>query len=964
MKLFLKLLFIESLVGMLPTSCAVDKITEEVVSHPDYIGFSSTTTRASGVDLSTMQNDVSGFRVYATGGSYPLDWYSDVDHNRIDGTNNYRYSFNQWVFDNPVKWSSAASNYPMSFYAYYPLLPAGLSVTGNFVSGVELTGDYTVQGVGSQVDLLAAKATAASKPASGKLTLTFNHILSKINFGIIAGTGTAPVIQSLQVVNVGDKRTYDFAGANWVSTPQAVTGNASYYYFGAPGGAVIATFTPPVRDESTANPISTGIHNKHLMLMPQTSASWKPQSGTAPVATSGGYISMTYRMSTGNGTNGIGNPREVGFADAKQHPDYATSGGGITGPLYVKAGFPLPATAGNFTWEKGRSYLYNIVLGAHGSCNGYILDENYYDEKGERTNLKLVEVGNENKKIGDKLQDGVIHVILDVDNWDNQVGGDITPGTITVTPSYVLLKSGAQAPAPQNLHVNCTKHDGTHNPFAQWTLRVPDTQPWLRISLSPTDNFANAKTTLSDTGSKTIYIYASANAADTVRGVNFFLNEEKAGVIYQSFKYTTLPNINPEPATGFCPYVGAFWRANQTGERVIKIDAGSNGYWKATVVWLDPRWDDGYGIVLSAKASADPKIYTANPNDAENYDVDNDSITVRGEVTASNKYITLRIGLKSKYTPTTNFPARYALVLISYGNYSKNQLLYLRQGEEADFLMKNGDSFASGSDITARTAAKRFSPYNLTAAKLDAEVDRQDAVTKVNSSKFTEYPTQSGAFFQWAAPYLSTDPTPGRKRWAWNPYTLQPTGNTWDVGTISFWNSSKDGQETCPPGYHRPNDGLTDRSESSDNISNSEMRHSLLQKPIKGANITNSKINSVWGYYADGFFDRRVITVNSSPIPTLSTVASNTNEIAHIGRLFFNPNDDSDHYNASIFFPAGGYRDETAGHVNSLGIAGEYWTSSAYDSKLAIRLVLNGQTSVGLVRGEKPSGFLIRCVKD
>ena len=337
---------------LLLTGCMHDMITEEIISRPDFIGFSSTTTRAAVVDLKAMQDDGNGFSVYATGGHNPQRWYADDEGIRIDGMNNYRYASSQWAFRYPVKWPAEADDYPMNFYAFYPADPEGLTVMEDFSSGTKLQGRYTVQEAGRQVDLLAAKATTNSKPATGHLTLSFNHILSRINFGVIAGNGTAPFVQSVKIANVGDTRTYDFVKGTWDTSPSAVTGNASYYYRGAPDGSSIKDFTPFVKDETTANPIYTGIHDNHLMLMPQTSKSWKPQKGMAPDATSGAYISVIYRMSTGNGTNGFGNTKEVGFADAKDHPDNA--GGSVTGPLFVKAGFPI--SSGNFQWEKGNGY--------------------------------------------------------------------------------------------------------------------------------------------------------------------------------------------------------------------------------------------------------------------------------------------------------------------------------------------------------------------------------------------------------------------------------------------------------------------------------------------------------------------------------------------------------------------------------------------------------------------------------
>lgn len=65
-------------------------------------------------------------------------------------------------------------------------------------------------------------------------------------------------------------------------------------------------------------------------------------------------------------------------------------------------------------------------------------------------------------------------------------------------------------------------------------------------------------------------------------------------------------------------------------------------------------------------------------------------------------------------------------------------------------------------------------------------------------------------------------------------------------------------QESCPPGYRRPSDGITDyaaANTSTTGIESSEIRQSLYVIPTFGD--ANSRDNFRWGFYADGFFDRR-----------------------------------------------------------------------------------------------------------
>ncbi len=71
-----------------------------------------------------------------------------------------------------------------------------------------------------------------------------------------------------------------------------------------------------------------------------------------------------------------------------------------------------------------------------------------------------------------------------------------------------------------------------------------------------------------------------------------------------------------------------------------------------------------------------------------------------------------------------------------------------------------------------------------------------------------------------------------------------------------------------------------------------------------------------WGFYADGFFDRRAHNnpyvgpgVNGYDVREGNTaVAWGTKDIAYIGTLFFNPSTNSPRRNASIFVPGAGYK--------------------------------------------------------
>ena len=399
-------------------------------------------------------------------------------------------------------------------------------------------------------------------------------------------------------------------------------------------------------------------------------------------------------------------------------------------------------------------------------------------------------------------------------------------------------------------------------------------------------------------------------------------------------------------------YVGSFWKKNQTGERLIRMKRPTSGIidgpWTAKVI-VGGSW-----IVLDTQMTTDPNVswitnntateqYIHNGNDP-NFDalhpVNSTQTSVSGTLNASNPWVYFRIGLRSQYQPTPGHPVRYGAVLVTYNNGMKHRI-WIRQGEDADYLISNEDPPfpVSGKPNMPRTVTKRFVPYNLSADTLDRPVVKQadyyNQSVIGNRSRFTDYPTQTGAHFQWAV--ISNHPY-SRARYAWNPYVLTiPSATVWwgttppnDLTADGYWINLKAENETCPPGYRRPNDGAIDKAEPSTNIQFSELRQSLLEQPKTGLSYNEDMSNSVYGYYADGFFDRRLIVVGTSSRPNrLTTVAMNTRDIAHAGRLFYNAFANLDHANASLFFPYGGTRYYDAGSLSTtLGNQTFYWTSS------------------------------------
>ncbi len=440
-----------------------------------------------------------------------------------------------------------------------------------------------------------------------------------------------------------------------------------------------------------------------------------------------------------------------------------------------------------------------------------------------------------------------------------------------------------------------------------------------------------------------------------------------AGLLRKTIDIVQLPpadnivdNVAPE---GFMSYVGAFWKASQTGERLIRIGhaadiAESDGAWLAAVIegreWVD----------LDTRMTADPNVGwrtdttpveadVDNGNDAGfdgKYQIAGDLDYVEGTLDAEDPVIYFRVGLNGPHRVTAEKPVRYGAILLAYNNYTKLQRIWLRQGEGADYLFRKDDPV--GGEIDQRTAAVPISPYNLTAATLNAQAGLNGQGP--NPGIFTDYPSQVGAYWQWA----SAD----NPRYAWDPYSFDAMQGWSYESENDVWSNLRMEHETCPEGYRRPSDGSTEVETginyTTGALLESEIRQSLFAVPTS-SNWWPFTYNSnyVRGYYADGFFDRRAVTWDGTLI---DGVSKGNRDIANTGGLFYNQSS-----GASLFIPKTGRREGDIilfaaeapyGLLVNPGVDDEYyWTSTAQHDGAAWSFV--GYPSMS-------SGLAIRCVAD
>lgn len=480
---------------------------------------------------------------------------------------------------------------------------------------------------------------------------------------------------------------------------------------------------------------------------------------------------------------------------------------------------------------------------------------------------------------------------------------------------------------------------------------------------TPNDTIASSTTRTVFTGNPsadpTIFSIGTLSVgAKTLNDVKAtFAKKLQSGYSYTlRMKIGESPEITDDlPPDGFIPYVGAFWKNDQTGERLIRIprvtSGDADGTWTAQVI-EGKDW-----IILDKVMSSDDNIgwrnigsetLVENGNDSGfdlNHAVTGISTFVSGHLRengsagyqSGDEDIYFRIGLTGA-NPNPPTP-RYGMVLLTYKSNQLRQRIWIRQGENADYLMRPQDLNGSSS----RPEAQKFSPYNLTDPTSNIQTDyTTTALLGANGGAFVGYPSQAGYYFQWNT---STR--------AFNPYSLSISNWNTAYGN-EYWNTFTD--ETCPTGYRRPQDGRDSIHNTAGTVFNSEIRQSLWLTPVSASN-TNTD-NSVWGYYADGFFDRR--TISNAPgayYGTNSSVSSGNSLVAHIGRLFFNPATSS-----SLFFPAAGNR-VSDGTLQDAGDRASYWTGTSYDPYNAWMFMHNNILAT-MVSGYRYFGFPVRCIYD
>jgi len=258
------------------------------------------------------------------------------------------------------------------------------------------------------------------------------------------------------------------------------------------------------------------------------------------------------------------------------------------------------------------------------------------------------------------------------------------------------------------------------------------------------------------------------------------------------------------------------------------------------------------------------------------------------------------------------------MVLLSYKNHTQQHRIWIRQGEEPDFL-------------PGQNSGVKWSPYNLG--------HYSDAANFPN--RHVHYPSQAGYIYQWG--YSKTGSTP-RPYHPVNPSTGKPSDWLADNSDPAYSLNN-----SCPSSYRVPD--INDLA--------------LLLKSSNNENYS-------WGYYADGWFDRRLIVdalgKGAAEKSAVSLSNNNPANVAYAGKMVFDVKT-----NASIFFPAVGYRRDNSnasltGELNRAGNDGMYLASTKKDivnddGNIYSLNFYKGGSMNSLTGWPKIYGYSIRCVR-
>ena len=478
------------------------------------------------------------------------------------------------------------------------------------------------------------------------------------------------------------------------------------------------------------------------------------------------------------------------------------------------------------------------------------------------------------------------------------------------------------------------------------SARIDENQEWLKLTTKKSTNGMDEAKDLSDrceSAKGGINVRVKANLGDNnspdyrIGYVNFFRRDNigNARVLIKQEMHNVYEDIQQKADERPYTYIGTFHRHDQVAERIIRVDpkiaGGGEFKWRAFVIY-----GDFIRLSLDKSKDAINEDNFYGESDAANffgYDLEEKNngslyLVTNGEAEVRRERATtifFRVGLTS--TISTN-SVRYGLIGLQTGadvdTETITRYIFVRQGEEADYLMRQkdpilqepGNEANSPGPYNSRDKAVKFSPFNLT------DPDGYPIHSNLTGKKgrFTDYPSQAGYLYQCY----------GNQGWMADPY-ITHSGEGYQRLGKPVWNES---YENCPRGYHRPEGGIeSDINSAYDyttdaTVSASSVRQSLWLYPKNGG--VNNTQNSIVGYMADGFYDRQPMkykvdfTKQGEAECKQPILVNQGGQVAFIGVLVFNP-----HNVASIFMPMTGYYANFMGFLRyAPGSQGSIWTKT------------------------------------
>lgn len=857
----LKILKLTAIAALLLTACAKSEI-ETPVKTGEGISFRSSAVSSRAQSLTN--DDVNLFK---TMGIYAAATGSD-DYNAQSHRANYLENIKAERTDAASSWTTAQTYYwpvgKTTFFAYAPYKAAGSNVI-NTANGAPVI-DFTVNpNQAAQIDLLIASSVKNAVKNPNAVTIPMKHALTKIGFSakLSHEVSEAQHINSLKVTKVEIFGVY----SNGKHTMEA---EAAW------------TDLKNIKAEASPFVVSDDINSHGGLRDINLSTTYQK------LTFDDGYLFMIPQLFTES-------------AKLRVYVVAEWSNGNDDISFNDPIEFDLAQTELNWNQGEAINYNINIDITDHVQTGSTVTAELVpWSETEIETNINQRQL-NLTRIEADVFDAAITRVYFSSNQPLKEVY--ISP----VCYEGALPSAGGTAKGVDEIFNNLT----ATNPWEAKNLHYDTTTRQGYFELDRVNSNSPAQSYL-------LYVYA--------------------GGLRRSVQVNIKNTEFPQPVgTATSPFVGTFHRFDEYGERIITWN--NTGPWIAVIEPInshqDPNGTGGYedykDVIFDRQVSPAQEsgiLHTNSPGNAEDYPVTNSwdrEIVIDGKPTrvlTGNGKIYMRIGWKNTNRRAGVARNRYAMITLRSAlpdapNSKVLGALFIRKGEEPDYVMREGDAIKGVYSSSTRKDVVKFSPYDVTSPYGNQIKDNyyDYAVLPSGGGEHLRYPTHGGSYFKWGSSRGISSLT-GR-------FMVQPlVGYSNQTPTPAIWSEAID---VCPDGYRAmAYDNRTERVAANfdlpyPSLDGLEMVQSLYVKPeqttfapfgwLKDVPYPgNAEANWTFGYYADGFFDRGPATMNTPDHYDNHTTVQYNGHEGYDGMLIFNPTSLS-----SLFLPATGFIDPSTG---------------------------------------------------